>query len=217
MKKTVILGTGGFGRFMSGYLLESGAYEIVGFTEADKTKIGTKVLGIPVIGDDDVVVQMWKEGKIDCAFLGLGETNLKLRAKVYTGLFDAGISLPGFVHPAAIIASTATIEDGSVILPLAYVGQHARIGRNVFIGCGAGVDHDNVIGDHVYISAGTVLGGSVHIGDRTLLGLNCTVFPAITVGADAKVGAGSVVSRDIPANTTVVAAAARPVPPEVAR
>lgn len=202
---------------MSDFLRDSGEYEIVGFTDTDKSLVGSKFNGAQVVGDDDAVIQYFKADKIDCAFMGLGESDLSLRARLYQRFVDAGVPMPSFIHPAANIASTASIAEGTVVLPFAYVAHRARVGRNVFVGYCAGVEHDNVVADHTYISPHCAIGGFVTLGERVLLGLNCTVFPRTTVGADSRIGAGAVVSGEIAAGTTVFASLSRAVPSGVSR
>ena len=45
---------------------------------------------------------------------------------------------------------------------------------------------------------------AVHIGDNVWLGINVTVLKGVTIGENTVIGAGSIVTKDIPAN--VVAA-----------
>ena len=40
--------------------------------------------------------------------------------------------------------------------------------------------------------------GKVIIGDYTLIGANTTILPGITIGKHVKIGAGTVVSKDVP-------------------
>ena len=40
--------------------------------------------------------------------------------------------------------------------------------------------------------------GPVKIGDHTLIGANVTILPGVTIGNHVKIGAGSIVSKDIP-------------------
>ncbi|NEB07042.1 DapH/DapD/GlmU-related protein, partial [Streptomyces sp. SID13726] len=49
----------------------------------------------------------------------------------------------------------------------------------------------------------------VVLGRNVWLGANVTVLPGVTIGDDAVVGAGSVVTRDVPARTVVVGTPAR--------
>ena len=89
----------------------------------------------------------------------------------------------------------------------------ARIGRRVIIDHGMGVviGETAEIGDDVLIYQGVTLGGTdLHpikrhptIEGRVVLGAGCKVLGAIVVGQGSRVGANSVVVRDVPPNTTV--------------
>lgn len=45
--------------------------------------------------------------------------------------------------------------------------------------------------------------GQVHIGDHVFIGANTTILPGVTIGDYAVVGAGSIVTHDVPAKTVV--------------
>lgn len=45
--------------------------------------------------------------------------------------------------------------------------------------------------------------GAVKIGNRVFIGANATILPGVTIGDDAVIGAGSVVTRDVPAGAVV--------------
>jgi serine O-acetyltransferase len=90
----------------------------------------------------------------------------------------------------------------------------ARIGRRVFIdhGMGVVVGETAIVGDNVTLYQGVTLGGTgKETGKRhpTLLngvfvGNNANVLGNITIGENSRVGAGSVVLRDVPPDSTVV-------------
>nr|WP_082121543.1 serine O-acetyltransferase [Endomicrobium proavitum] len=95
----------------------------------------------------------------------------------------------------------------------------AQIGRRLFIDHGMGVviGETAEIGDDVLIYKGVLLGGTSlkkekrhpTIGNNVVLGSNAIVLGAITVGDNARVGAASVVTHDVPANATAVGVPAR--------
>jgi serine O-acetyltransferase len=97
----------------------------------------------------------------------------------------------------------------------------ARIGHGLFIDHGAGVviGETTEIGDNVTLYQGVTLGGTgketgkrhptVH--DNVVVGAGAKVLGSVTVGENAKIGAGSVVVVDVPRNSTVVGNPGRPV------
>ena len=43
--------------------------------------------------------------------------------------------------------------------------------------------------------------GKIHVGERTFIGCNSTILPGVTIGKRCVIGAGSVVTKDIPDGT----------------
>lgn len=100
----------------------------------------------------------------------------------------------------------------------------ATIGDRLFIDHGAGVviGETAVIGDDCTFYHGVTLGGQgdvkngrrhPHIGNGVIIGAGAIILGPITVGDNAKIGAGAVVVRDVPARSTAVGVPARIIPP----
>nr|NNM91478.1 serine O-acetyltransferase [Bacilli bacterium] len=95
----------------------------------------------------------------------------------------------------------------------------ASIGRCLFIDHGSGVviGETTVIGDYVTIYQGVTLGGTGKekgkrhptVGNHVLIATGAKVLGSLTIGDYAKIGAGSVVLRSVPCNSTVVGIPAR--------
>ncbi|MFA7073955.1 MAG: serine O-acetyltransferase [Endomicrobiaceae bacterium] len=95
----------------------------------------------------------------------------------------------------------------------------ATIGRRFFIDHGMGIviGETAEIGDDVLIYKGVVLGGTSlekgkrhpTIGNNVIIGSNAIVMGAINIGHNVRIGAGSVVVHDVPANATAVGVPAR--------
>ena len=109
---------------------------------------------------------------------------------------------------ARMISQTARFFTGIEIHP------GARIGRGVFIDHGSGVviGETAEVGDNVVIYQGVTLGGTGKdkgkrhptIGDNVMLGAGAKVLGPFTVGEGSKIGANSVVLKEVPPHSTVV-------------
>lgn len=90
----------------------------------------------------------------------------------------------------------------------------ARIGRGLFIDHGMGIviGETAEIGDNVNLLQGVTLGGTSTrrekrhptLRDNVTVGSGAKIIGAITIGENSRVGAGSVVVRDVPPNAVVV-------------
>lgn len=90
----------------------------------------------------------------------------------------------------------------------------AKIGRGVFIDHGMGVviGETAIIGDGCLIYKGVVLGGTTsektkrhpNLGKKVVVGSNACILGNITIGDYARIGSGSVVTKDVPPHATVV-------------
>jgi serine O-acetyltransferase len=90
----------------------------------------------------------------------------------------------------------------------------ATIGKRFFIDHGAGVviGETAAVGDDVLLYQGVVLGGTSlkkekrhpTVGNNVVIGTGAIILGAITIGDDARIGAGSVVVKSVPPDSTVV-------------
>ncbi|MBE6525399.1 MAG: serine O-acetyltransferase [Candidatus Methanomethylophilaceae archaeon] len=90
----------------------------------------------------------------------------------------------------------------------------ATIGENFFIDHATGIviGETTIIGNNVMIYQGVTLGGvstskgkrHPTLGDNVVIGANASVLGNITIGNNVRIGAGSVVVKDVPDDCTVV-------------
>ena len=81
-----------------------------------------------------------------------------------------------------------------------YVAQYTELENDVFSAPGVTIANDLYPGDQR--SAELMAGPSIGAGAQ--IGVNVTILPYVRIGAGALVGAGSVVTRDVPAGTVAV-------------
>ncbi|MGL5298895.1 MAG: sugar O-acetyltransferase, partial [Plesiomonas sp.] len=99
-------------------------------------------------------------------------------------------------------------------------GRHTHLGHHVYANFNLTLVDDThiYIGDHVMIGPNVTLATAGHpidpeyrkrlaqfnlpvrIGNNVWIGAGCVVLPGVTIGENSVIGAGSIVTRDIPAN-----------------
>jgi UDP-perosamine 4-acetyltransferase len=203
-QRIVLIGAGGHGKVTLEAVRAMGIFEVIGFLDPDPPS--EMVLGVPVLGDDGLLPRLRANG-VAAAVVTLGSNRGRLRLGDHLGRL--GFTLPTIVHPSALIAPSASLAHGIVIMARAVVGTETSIGPLAIVNTGAVVDHDNDIGDAVHIAPGCAVAGSVTIGARTLVGVGSSVRPGIRIGRDAVIGAGAAVVRDVPDEAVVGGAPAR--------
>ena len=119
-----------------------------------------------------------------------------------------GLWRRGWWSTARFVSHLARFFTGIEIHPA------ARIGRGLFIDHGMGIviGETAEIGDNVNLLQGVTLGGTSTrrekrhptLRDNVTVGSGAKIIGAITIGENSRVGAGSVVVRDVPPNAVVV-------------
>lgn len=113
------------------------------------------------------------------------------------------------LHPRSIVAESSELATGVFLAADAIIAPLVRIGNGVIVNHGAIVDHECQIDDWVHIAPNATLGGGVCVGLGTLVGAGSVVLPGRRIGKWVRVGAGAVVTRDIPDGVTAIGCPAR--------
>jgi bifunctional UDP-N-acetylglucosamine pyrophosphorylase/glucosamine-1-phosphate N-acetyltransferase len=161
-----------------------------------------------------------------------GATTIGARCEIGPGALLDNARIGDGVAVAQSTIRDSEIGDGSDVGPFAHLRGACRIGRNVHVGSyaemknatlhdGAKCGHvsylgDVTVGERANIGAGTITanydGARKHrteIGAGAFIGSDTVLVAPITVGEDARTGAGSVVTRDVPPGVTAVGVPAR--------
>ncbi|MCL6589524.1 MAG: acetyltransferase [Firmicutes bacterium] len=204
MRKVVLIGAGGHAKVVIELLKKTAGIEILGLIEKDASRIGKKLLGVPVLGTDEQFGAMFdKESTYALITVGSVGDN-SLRKKLYDNLKNLGFNYINAIHPSAFISEYAALGEGNTLMAGSMIGPGAEIGNNVIVNTGSIIEHDCRIGNHVHIAPGVTLSGGVQIGNCAHLGTGATVIQNINIGANCLIGAGTVVISDVPDNAVMV-------------
>lgn len=162
-------------------------------------------------------------------YRGIDPSLLDEQSKAMEFLYDYNATRPSEKEKRATLLKQmfAEIGEGCWIEPpfhASWAGKFVRFGKNVYANFHLTLVDDTTItvGDNTMFGPGVTLttaghpiradlrwqgyqfNAPIHIGKDCWLGANVTVLPGITIGDGTVVGAGSVVTKDLPAGVVAV-------------
>lgn len=190
----MIFGAGGLGQHLRDIALDTGAYAPVAYLDSDPARHGRAVGDLRVWGGMEQVGALRRAG-VRHAVVAIGEN--ATRARLARELEQRGLVLASLRHPSAQVAATARVESHVMLGPRAIVCANVQIGRHCILSAGALADHDCVLGEAVYLHPAVRLAGGVRVDDCAMIEIGAAVIPGRCIGRGARVGAGTVVIRDV--------------------
>lgn len=97
------------------------------------------------------------------------------------------------------------VGDRTKVMDGTHLTGNMRVGADVFISVLVATANDNAMGAEGYGDA--VVGPTIE--DNAMIGAHATLLPGVRIGQGARVAAGAVVTRDVPAGCTVMGVPAR--------
>jgi sugar O-acyltransferase (sialic acid O-acetyltransferase NeuD family) len=196
MKKPLLLiGGGGHCRSCIDVIEAEGKYTIEGICDTPD-KIGTSILGYPIIAKDDELEAYINKGFYFLITIGQIKSS-HIRKKIYRYLKERNALLATVVSPSARVSRHASLGAGTIVMHGAFVNAGAVVGNNVILNTNCLVEHDTIVGNHVHVSTHAILNGGVVVAEDTFIGSNTVVVQGVKIGKSIIVGAGSVVVKDI--------------------
>jgi sugar O-acyltransferase (sialic acid O-acetyltransferase NeuD family) len=176
-------------------------FTIVGMIDDfNQNRYGTKIDGMTVLGGRESLDRLSNDFATHLIFgFGNCEARLNLAALVEA----KGFAFANAIHPRATIAHNAKVGPGTMVAAGAVINPGVQIGRNVIVNTCASVDHECLIGEAVHIGPGARLGGLVRIDAAAWIGIGATILDRICIGARSIIGAGSVITKDVPPGVVV--------------
>ena len=213
IRRAVIWGGSGHARVVQECLALEGT-EVVALFDND-TAISSPFQGIPLFHGEAGFERWWLgQERPERADLGvvvaIGGSRGADRCTIQRVLASRGLTPLLVVHPTAFVAKSARLGRGAQILAQSAVCVDVAMGEGCIVNTAASVDHECILGDGVHICPGARLAGCVVVEDFATVGTGAIILPRRRIGAGAHVGAGAVVTKDVPPGAVVVGNPARP-------
>lgn len=205
MKPFVIVGTGGMGRELLGWIADCAApmrerFRVAAFI-SEGSDAGTTVHGVPVLHPDQ-----WSDSppRFVIAF-----ADPAAKKRVALDLAGRRWEPEIFIHDSVAVGAATKIGRGTIICPFCRISTDCRIGEHVLVNGGSGIGHDAVVGSYSSLLGAVSVNGNAQVGEGVLLGAASMIYPGKRVGDRATVGLASVVLRNVPDDATVFGNPAR--------
>ncbi len=208
MHKLIILGAGGHAKVVIDCLLQLPNIDIIGILDANTDLIGKEIMGVRVLGNDDLL-HAYSPYQVQLVN-GLGSIDIpKQRRAIYDKAHAAGFHFFSVIHPTACIAKDVKLGEGVQVMAGCVIQPGTVIAPNVLINTRATIDHDCHLHAHVHIAPGVILSGNVEVEEQTHIGAGAIVVQGIKIGRQCLIGAGAVVVRTVIAHHRMAGVPAR--------
>ncbi|WP_226536279.1 acetyltransferase [Fictibacillus halophilus] len=188
--KLLIIGASGHGKVIADIALKMNKWKSISFLDDDLSIKSS--MGLEIIGTSDDI-----SSHIDDYEIIVGIGNNATRKSIHEMLEAVGASIPFLIHPHAVVGDQVEIGVGTVVMAGVVINCCTNIGKGCIVNTGSTIDHDNKIEDFVHISPGVHLAGTVNIGQSSWLGIGSIVSNNTIITSGCKIGAGSVVIKDV--------------------
>ncbi len=209
MDNLVIIGAGDFGREVYTWARQCPEYNkewvVKGFLDDNKEALHGYTLAVGVID----TIENYQPVFGDVFVCAIGIPSLK--RKCIEKILGRGGVFVNIIHPSVIFGHNINMGQGIIICPRVILTIDLKIGSYVGINLNCCLNHNVVIGDFCQLSCFCDITGHAQLGKGVFMGSHASILPRCRVGDNAVLGAGCVVTHDIPSDTTVVGIPARPV------
>ena len=167
--------------------------------------------GRPVLAADEDIPALWRDRAFDIACVAIGDNWVRAQAVHRITGSCPGIPFATLIHPRAVIAESATLGDGTVVMAGAIVNPAVVVGSHAILNTNSSVDHDCRVGDFASVAPGAALGGNVNLGYCAYVGIGAAINHGITIGDHTVIGAGAAVVRNLDDRVLAMGVPAKPV------
>ena len=146
--------------------------------------------------------------KADNYFVSIAIADSEIRELLTNKCLNHNIQLFNISANNIVVLDNVEIGEGSILCPFVTLTSSIEIGKSFHANLYSYVAHDCVIGDYVTFAPSVKCNGNIKIEDHVYIGTGAIIkqgkpFKPLIIGKGAIIGAGAVVTKNVPAGMTV--------------
>lgn len=189
-------------------LVESCGYAVAGLYHFNEELTGKNIHGYKIVGTH---ADLLSADNLQCKNFALSMGDNRIRHELGIKLRKRGGCTPALINPLAYISRFVEISDGVIVHANSSVQADVSIGEDTVISFNVDIAHNTRIDEACFIAGSSIIGAYTHVESYTFVGVGCTVISGKvgTIGSNAYIGAGSVVTKSVDKYTVVAGNPAR--------
>lgn len=202
MEKIVIIGGRGTAIVVADQIYDAqkrfGAeIEVLGLALDDHSN-GDDVCGYPILCDIKDVYEKYKRyDDVKFIYQLYRPDLMRERTQILESLHIPMEKFANFIHPSVMLARSAKIGVGNVLLANVVVNCNAIVGNFNTVNSGTLLGHDILVGNNNYFAGQVCVGSGLKIGNMNFIGLNTSIRNGISIGDGNIVGMSSNITKDV--------------------
>ena len=209
MKEILILGAGPQARIVPDLINALPELKLLGFVDGlgDRKLLAGDAAVFPVFEGPQFPEELMKT--LGDFGVTIALSRMEKREELIRRLQEIPLVPANIIHPSCIISKSAVIGRGCIFAPRVIIGPGAVIGDHTILNSAVTIDHDSMIEENVVMGAGVHLPGYVKVLSGTFIGVGSCCVNSVTIGRNCLIGAGSVITKDIPDNVVAAGSPAK--------
>ena len=183
-------------------LVEACGFKPAGLYHYNDERIGESIHGVKILDTNE---NLFGTNSLEGKYFAISVGDIKIRNDINSKIRQLGGQIPKLIHPNANVSKYSIVEEGVVINANSIVQAGAIVKKDTVITYNVTIAHTSVIGECCQITAGSIIGAYVSVHNFVFIGMGSIILSSKVkyIGKNAIIGAGSVVTKNVEANTVV--------------
>ena len=197
MENILIIGASGHAKVIVDIIEKQKQYNIYGFLDTFKKK-GDKLFEYTILGTENDLNEIVEQNNISGCFVAIGDNYTRKIISKKISALNPKLKFINAIHPSSIIGKKVTLGHGIAIMPGVVVNSDSNVGNFCILNTNSSLGHDGVMDDYSSISSGVRTGGNLRLHTCSAISIGATIIENIVIGENTIIGAGSLVTKNVP-------------------